>query len=82
MGVTAAAFAVPRFHRWEALLQDQRNKTVERGGRHARHETADLTRRYGEIGISAVAAALPFRDHETAHDVRRAEWALEHEDAA
>lgn len=78
-GVARPLISDAAAYRWEALLQDQRNKTVARS---ERHETADLTRRYGEIGISAVAAAVRFHGRETASDVRRAEWALEHEDAA
>jgi hypothetical protein len=40
-------------------LYDQHNKGS--GERTPRNETADLARRYGAIGISAVAAALPYQ---------------------
>ncbi len=38
------------------------NNNVARGSEHPRRDEQDLDSRYGEIGISAVAAALQFKN--------------------
>lgn len=65
---------------WEALLKDQHSKTVGRE-RNPRHE-ADLSRRYGEIGISAVAAAVRYRADDVNERAGRWQWRREQDDAA
>lgn len=61
-------------------MNDQHTKTVGRE-RNARHE-ADLSRRYGEIGISAVAAAIRYRADDVNERAGRWTWRRDREDAA
>jgi hypothetical protein len=57
----------------EAFLQDQRQNGA---ARPERHDAADLTRRYGEIGISAVAAALISRARNS-NEQNTSDWMAE-----